>query len=119
MKIHHWDENSFCKSCSNKLYKMYSSMGSTLLYKIKLNLAILILSPGGVWVGGWGNSRLKTNSAQLKLKLGLSLAILYLTISLNEVMIFLGRNTILIQEEDEVEEQETKNCLHIDCFSCT
>ena len=29
----------------------------------------------GGWVGGWGKSRLKTISAQLKLKLGLSLAI--------------------------------------------
>merc|ERR1712133_139620 len=40
------------------------------------------------------------------------------TISLNEIMFFLGRNKILIQEEDEAEDQETKNCLHIDCFSC-
>ena len=29
----------------------------------------------GWWVGGWGKSRLKTISAQLKLKIGLSLAI--------------------------------------------
>ena len=28
--------------------------------------------------GGWGKSRLKTNSAQLKLKLGLSLATMYM-----------------------------------------
>ena len=37
------------------------------------------------WVGGWGKSRLKTISAQLKLKLGLSLAKMYYGLSFEGV----------------------------------
>ena len=35
---------------------------------------LLLFWVGGWWVGGWGKSILKTNSVQLRLKLGLSLA---------------------------------------------
>ena len=50
-----------------------------MLYNVELNLAIMILPQGGwgglVGVGGGcGKSRLKTISAQLKLKLGLGVA---------------------------------------------
>ena len=79
MKIYHCDEFIIMMNIQDLKWITLVILG---LYTNMINCTFLCLVVFGHfhtfldgWVGWWGKSRLKTISAQLKLKLGLSLAI--------------------------------------------